>query len=176
MRRNLTMVGVAVTVLPGPSAVETALVASGLLGEGYVFVGYVPRGASAREALWRELARWSWPVVAFESPKRLPETLASLAVTDPERRIAVCRELTKRFEEVIRGTAREVAARFREPPKGEITLVIGPATSRPEERDLGTAAAAVAELTAAGASRRQAARVVGRLLGVSPNRLYGESL
>ncbi len=168
--------GVVVTVLPGPSAVETALVASGLLGEGYAFVGYVPRGASARETLWRELASWSRPVVAFESPKRLPETLASLALTDPERRIAVCRELTKRFEEVVRGTAREVSARFREPPKGEITLVIGPATSRPEERDLETAAAAVAELTTAGASRRQAARVVGRLLGVPPNRLYGESL
>ncbi len=168
--------GVGVTVLPGPSAVETALVASGLLGEGYVFVGYVPRGAGAREALWRLLATWPLPVVAFESPRRMPETLASLALNDPERRIAVCRELTKRFEEVVRGTAREVAARFSEPPKGEITLVIGPASLRPDDGDLEVAAAAVVELMAAGASRRQAARVVGRLLRVSPNRLYDESL
>src|SRR6059036_2723446 len=101
--------GVPVTVLPGPSAVETALVASGLLGERYQFVGYLPRGGKALESLWRELARWPWPVVAFESPQRLPRTLRSLADESPARRVAVCRELTKRFEEVARGTAEELA-------------------------------------------------------------------
>jgi len=169
--------GVPVSVLPGPSAVETALVASGLVGERYTFLGYVPRTPAARAALWEELAGWLWPAVAFESPRRLPQTLASLAEADPERPAAVCRELTKRFEEVARGPARELAARFAEPPKGEITLVIGPAppaaTRRPE---LAAAAAAVAELAAAGAPRRRAAQVVGRLVGLPANRLYDQSL
>ena len=71
--------GIDVTVLPGPSAVETALVASGLVGERYQFVGYLPRSEKARSVLWDELARWQFPVVAFESPRRLPASLASLA-------------------------------------------------------------------------------------------------
>ena len=71
--------GVAVTVLPGPSAVETALVASGLVGERYQFLGFLPRGATALAALWEELRGWPWPAVAFESPQRLPATLRSLA-------------------------------------------------------------------------------------------------
>src|SRR6059036_2185836 len=96
--------GVPVTVLPGPSAVETALVASGLVGERYQFVGFLPRGEKALEGLWAELRRTDWPTVAFESPHRLPRTLRSLAAAMPERGAAVCRELTKTFEEVVRGT------------------------------------------------------------------------
>src|ERR671934_1292618 len=118
--------GVAVTVLPGPSAVETALVASGFAGERYQFLGYLPRTERARAALWSELERWPHPAVAFESPQRLPASLASLAGALPEREIAVCRELTKRFEEVVRGPAAELADRFAEPVRGEITLVLGP--------------------------------------------------
>ena len=117
--------GLPVTVLPGPSAVETALVASGLAGERFQFLGYLPRGEKARRELWRELEAWPHPAVAFESPQRLPATLRSLAEAMPSRPVAVCRELTKRFEEVVRGPAAEVARRFPEPPKGEVTLVIG---------------------------------------------------
>src|SRR3954463_5591664 len=116
--------GVPVTVLPGRSAVETALVASDLAAERYQFVGFLPRGTGALRALWKELARWPYPVVAFESPRRLPATLRSLAEADAERIVAVCRELTKKFEEVGRGSAAEVATRFADPPKGEITLVV----------------------------------------------------
>jgi 16S rRNA (cytidine1402-2'-O)-methyltransferase len=162
-----------VTVLPGPSAVETALVASGLVGERYQFLGYLPRGAGAREAVWEELARWPWPAVAFESPQRLPETLRSLAGRLPERRAAVCRELTKQHEEVVRGTAVELAARYPEPPRGETVLVLGGAEV---EVDDGVAVAAVAELVAAGAPRRVAADVVAGLTGVARNALYRESL
>jgi 16S rRNA (cytidine1402-2'-O)-methyltransferase len=165
--------GVPVTVLPGPSAVETALVASGLGAERYQFLGFLPRGETALRALWRELATWAWPAVAFESPKRLPATLRSLAEEAPERSAAVCRELTKRFEEVVRGTAAELAERFTQPPKGEITLVLGGAEPA---RDDSTALAAVAELVGAGMPRKQAAELVGRLTGVARNTLYRGSL
>ena len=166
--------GVPVTVLPGPSAVETALVASGFAAEQYRFLGYLPRGAAALASLWEELARWSHPAVAFESPQRLPATLRSLAAALPQRRVAVCRELTKVFEEVVRGSTAEVAARFPEPPKGEITLVLGPGeVPGPDE---GAAVAAVAELVAAGVPRRQASDLVARLTGVARNRLYRGSL
>jgi 16S rRNA (cytidine1402-2'-O)-methyltransferase len=165
--------GVEVTVLPGPSAVETALVASGQAGGRYAFVGFLPRRPAELEALWRELAGWAWPAVAFESPQRLPATLRSLAAADPEREVAVCRELTKRFEEVARGSARELAERFAEPPKGEVTLVLGPAR---DTSDPGPARTAVADLVAAGTPRRVAAEVVSRLTDVSRNDLYRESL
>lgn len=168
--------GIAVSVLPGASAVETALVASGLVGERYQFVGYLPRGERALAGLWAELARWSHPVVAFESPRRLPSTLVSLASALPDRPAAVCRELTKRFEEVVRGTPDELARRFAEPPKGEITLVLGRADPVAAAEDEAEAVAAVAELVAGGLPRRAAAEVVARLTGVSKNRLYRRSL
>jgi 16S rRNA (cytidine1402-2'-O)-methyltransferase len=165
--------GVPVTVLPGPSAAETALVASGFAAERYQFVGFLPRGAKALRALWESLEGWPYPAVAFESPQRLPATLRSLAEVDPDRPVAVCRELTKRFEEIVRGSAVDVAARFAEPPKGEITLVVGAGTA---EADPAEAIAAVAELVAAGVPRRQAADVVARLTGAPRNELYRRTL
>ena len=166
--------GVEVTVLPGPSAVETALVASGLVAEQYRFLGFLPRGEKRLAELWAELAAWPWPAVAFESPQRLPATLRSLAAAAPEREVAVCRELTKRFEEIARGTASELAERFAEPPKGEITLVLGPGAG--PAADDAPALEAVAELVAAGVPRKQAAEIVSRLTGVARNRLYKQSL
>jgi 16S rRNA (cytidine1402-2'-O)-methyltransferase len=165
--------GVPVTVLPGPSAAETALVASGFAAERYQFVGFLPRGAKALRALWESLEGWPYPAVAFESPQRLPATLRSLAEVDPDRPVAVCRELTKRFEEIVRGPAVDVAARFAEPPKGEITLIVGAGTG---EADPSEAIAAVAELVAAGVPRRQAADVVARLTGAPRNELYRRTL
>src|SRR5438093_5102563 len=161
--------GVAVTVLPGASAVDTALVASGFAAERYQFVGFLPRGARGLESFWREVAGWPHPIVAFESPQRLPATLRSLARAQPERQVAVCRELTKRFEEIVRGSAAEVAAHFADPPKGEITLVLGPGSG---EEDVTGAVDAVAELVAAGLPRRRAADLVARLTGASRNDLY----
>jgi 16S rRNA (cytidine1402-2'-O)-methyltransferase len=165
--------GVVVSVLPGPSAVETALVASGLVSERYAFVGFLPRRAGELATLWEELADWRWPVVAFESPQRLGASLRSLAAVEPERDVVVCRELTKRFEEVVRGTASTLAARFAEPPKGEITVGLGPgeSASRVDE-----ATAAVAELVATGTPRRVAVDVVSRLTDMPRNDLYRGSL
>jgi 16S rRNA (cytidine1402-2'-O)-methyltransferase len=168
--------GIEVTVLPGPSAVETALVASGLVGERYSFVGYLPRGREALDRLWEETAPWSGPVVAFESPRRLPGSLRSLAEADPERPVAVCRELTKRFEEVVRGSAGEVAGRFAEAPKGEITLVLGAAKAEVASVPQKDALAAVVELVEAGVPRRQSADLVSRLTGIPRNKLYKGSL
>jgi 16S rRNA (cytidine1402-2'-O)-methyltransferase len=168
--------GVPVTVLPGPSAVETALVASGLVGERYTFLGYLPRGAKQLAEMWAELAAARHPAVAFESPRRLPATLRSLAAVLPEREVAVCRELTKRFEEVARGSAEELAARFPEPPKGEITLVVGGGEGSAAADESAAALAAVTELVAGGVPRRQAADVVARLTRVSRNTLYSKSL
>jgi 16S rRNA (cytidine1402-2'-O)-methyltransferase len=168
--------GVEVVVLPGPSAIETALVASGLVGERYTFLGYLPRRAGDLDRLWDELAAWSWPAVAFDSPRRLPVTLISLAGREPARPVAVCRELTKVHEEIVRGSARELAARFAEPPKGEVTLVIGPAQDVGEGVTQREAVAAVAELLAAGMPRRKAVDLVARLTGASRNSLYRESL
>ncbi len=168
--------GVPVSVLPGASAVETALVASGFVAERYQFLGYLPRGEAALAAVWDELRGWPWPAVAFESPRRLPRTLASLAGALPGRPVAVCRELTKQFEEVVRGPASELAGRFAEPPKGEITLVLGPA-DRPRGAEEDTqAVGAVDELVSAGVARRQAADLVARLTGMSRNALYRRSL
>ena len=127
-----------------------------------------------------EIARWPHAVVAFESPRRLPGSLPVLAEAMPERPAAVCRELTKRFEEVVRGSLAELAERFGEPPRGEITLVLGMVevaagggeTAVADEAAL----AAVAELVAAGVARRQAVDVVARLTGRSRNALYRASL
>ncbi len=168
--------GFPVTVLPGPSAVETALVASGFVHEGYQFVGYLPRRVRELQALTEQLAGWPHAVVAFESPRRLPASLAVLAGEMPQRAAAVCRELTKRFEEVARGTLGELAERFAEPPKGEITLVLGAGTEREECEVDDDAVGAVAELVAAGISHRQAVDLVVRLTGAPRNALYRSSL
>jgi 16S rRNA (cytidine1402-2'-O)-methyltransferase len=165
--------GIFVTVLPGASAVETALVASGLAGGRYAFVGFLPRKAGELEALWRETSEWGCPVVAFESPHRLTATLRSLAAFDAGRDVAVCRELTKKFEQVARGTAAELAERLVEPPKGEITLVVGAGVA---ESDPDAARRAVADLVAAGTPRKVAAEVVARLTDTSRNDLYRGSL
>jgi 16S rRNA (cytidine1402-2'-O)-methyltransferase len=168
--------GVPVTVLPGASAVDTALVASGFPVERYQFLGFLPRSAKALVTLWDELAGWPHPVVAFESPQRLPATLRSLAAAQPDRPVAICRELTKRFEQVVRGAAKEVAAQFSKPPKGEITIVLGGAAPGRGEDGAEAAVAAVAELVADGLPRRRAADLVARLTGVARNELYRRTL
>lgn len=169
--------GVAVTVLPGASAVETALVASGLVGERYQFLGYLPRRTAELETLARELSVWPYAVVAFESPRRVPTSLRVLAAEMPERAAAVCRELTKRFEEVVRGTLSELAARFAGGARGELTIVLG-ATPRTAVAEAVSREAleAVAELVAQGVPRRRSADLVSRLTGASRNALYRGSL
>jgi 16S rRNA (cytidine1402-2'-O)-methyltransferase len=159
--------GLGVEVLPGPSAAISALVASALPAERWQFVGFLPR---KRGELERILSAPE-TLVAFESPRRLAASLQTLAALDPERQVAVCRELTKLHEEVVRGTAAELAARYgAEAPRGEIVLVVGPA--EPSEPGLEAPLSALTRLVGAGAKPRPAAGVVAELTGVSANALY----
>lgn len=168
--------GLHVTVLPGASAVETALVVSGLAADRYQFVGYLPRREAELRSLSETLRAWTGAVVAFESPRRLPGSLRVLAAELPARPAAVCRELTKRFEEVVRGPLDELATQFAEPPKGEVTLVLGAPERVGHVWDDEVAREAVVELVESGASRRTAADVVSRLTGAPRNELYRGSL
>jgi 16S rRNA (cytidine1402-2'-O)-methyltransferase len=163
--------GAPVEVLPGPSSVLAALVASGLPAERFGFVGFLPR---KRAELERLLADNPHTLVAFESPARLPATLELLAGLDPERPAAVCRELTKLYEEIRRAPAGALAAHYRErPPRGEITLVVGAATRARGDRE--EALAALRALVDAGARARPAARVLAKLTGISANDLYRDA-
>jgi 16S rRNA (cytidine1402-2'-O)-methyltransferase len=159
--------GLAVEVLPGPSAALAALVASALPADRWRFVGFVPKRAGERAALWAI----EETLVAFESPRRLVATLASLAEADPARPVAVCRELTKIHEEVVRGSAAELAERYAGGEvRGEIVLVVGGAEAGSADRD--SALDALRRLVEAGARVRPAAAVVAELTGVSANELY----
>jgi 16S rRNA (cytidine1402-2'-O)-methyltransferase len=166
--RGCLAAGVPVEVLPGPSAVVTALVASGLPAERWGFAGFLPRGRRELEGL---LAAEGQTIVAFESPRRVAASLTVLAALDPDRPVAVCRELTKLHEEVIRGSAAELAERYRrEAPRGEVVLVIGAAPSG--SASLEQALQALRELIDAGARARPAAAAVAKLTGRSANELY----
>jgi 16S rRNA (cytidine1402-2'-O)-methyltransferase len=159
--------GLAVEVLPGPSAALAALVASALPAERWRFTGFLPR---KRAELERAFAA-SETLVAFESPKRVAASLAVLAEIDPSRPVVVCRELTKLHEEIVRGTAAELAARYAaEPPRGEVVLVVGAAPAA--EAPLEPALNALRRLVDAGAKPRPAAGVVAELTGVPANALY----
>lgn len=119
--------GLPVTVVPGPSAVTTALALSGLAeGGGFHFAGFAPRSAGERRAFAERLDALDVPAVVFESPNRLPGLLRELAGRWPDRPAAVLRELTKLHEEALRGTLAELAERLDAPPKGEVVLVIAP--------------------------------------------------
>jgi len=170
--RACVAAGLPVEVLPGPSAAITALVASGLPASEWHFQGFLPR---KKGELRRVLSGFPGTVVAFESPRRVPGTLQLLASLDPSREVAVCRELTKVHEEVVRGSAAELASRYADaPPKGEVVLVLGPAAGG----DAGAGGAEPAGLDAlrrlvdAGAHPRKAAGVVAELTGGSANALY----
>lgn len=186
--------GIPVTVLPGPSAVSTALVLSGLPAGRFAFVGFLARG---RSKLLEQLTAFEGTgaaLVAFESPRRIRASLAVIAERWPARPVAVCRELTKIHEEVIRGTAGELLDRLPEPVRGEIVVVLGvsggPAGRLHPEPLAGPggsfatgggmaageleqrARAALAELQRLGIGTKQAAGLVARLSGIPGKTVY----
>ncbi len=124
--------GVRVEVVPGPSAVTSALAVSGLPPDQFTFLGFLPRTAGQRRRLLASVAGEARTLVAFEAPHRLRAALADIDAIMGQRRLAVCRELTKLHEEVFRGTAAEALQHF-ERPRGEITLVLQ-GSDRPQEQ------------------------------------------
>jgi 16S rRNA (cytidine1402-2'-O)-methyltransferase len=164
--------GIEVRALPGPSAVITALVVSGLPTERFVFEGFLPRSAGERSARLTAIAEEFRTVVLFESPRRLAGLLDDLMPFDGDRRVAVCRELTKLHEEVLRGSVAEVRAKVGDGPvRGEVVVVLeGRSAEMPVDVD-----AAVAEargLVADGARKREAAHRVAERTGVPANAIY----
>jgi len=165
--RACVAAGLAIEVLPGPSAAMSALVASALPADTWRFVGYLPRKKGEFAALFRAPET----IVAFESPNRVGASLATLAQLDAQRPVVVCRELTKLHEEIVRGTAGDLAARYAEtPPRGEVVLVVGGAPD--PEPALAPALDALRRLIDAGAKPRPASSVVASLTGVKANALY----
>ncbi len=165
--------GVVVEVIPGPSAVTAAFAASGIEGDGFAFIGFLPRTAGGLNARLDAADAWGLPLIAFDAPGRLPRTLATLAAREPERRIVVCRELTKLHEQVARGTVAELAAQFGEPPPGEVTLVLAAGAPRPaggpSEVQLHDA---LVQLRDSGLGARRASEIAALLSGLPRRELY----
>ena len=167
--------GVTVTALPGPSAVLTALAVSGLPTDRFTFEGFLPRKHGERVGALRELAAERRTMVFFESAKRLAASLTDLQATlGADRRVVVCRELTKFFEEVKRGTAAELVEWAAAGVKGEICIVVAGAPAR--VLDLETGVAEVHALVAAGARLKDAAADVSAASGLGKRDLYEAAL
>ena len=165
--------GVTVTALPGPSAVITALALSGLPTDRFTFEGFLPR--KGRLASLRRLAREPRTMVFFESPNRLADALGDIATAlGPDRRVAVCRELTKLYEEVRRGTAAELVEWATAGVKGEICIVVEGGVV--QEIDLETGITQVQALVAAGSKLKDAASEVADATGLGKRDLYEGAL
>ena len=163
-----------VTVVPGPSAVLTALAASGLASDRFSFEGFLPRKERERDEYLAELAPERRTMIFFESPRRLPESLRALAQAfGPQRRGAVCRELPKPHEEVVRASLGGLAERFAQDVLGEIVIVIEGADGEEKSRlAFQRAVADVKELAALGLRGKDAAGFVAARTGLRKNELY----
>jgi 16S rRNA (cytidine1402-2'-O)-methyltransferase len=168
--RAVLEAGGRVRVIPGPSAVVAALAVSGLPADRFVFEGFVPKKAGERAARLAALAAEPRTIVCFESPRRVRATLdAIVEVMGPGRPVAVCRELTKLHEDVVRGTAAEVASAIGE-PRGEVVVVIGGAPA--PAADLDAAVDHARRLVLGGAAPREASKRAAATTGTSVNQIY----
>jgi len=165
--------GLPVTCLPGPSAVTTALAVSGLPSDRFCFEGFLPRKAGERRTRLEQLAAERRTAVLFEAPHRLGASLADMAaLLGAGRRAVVCRELTKTYEEIARGTLEELAARFSGEVRGEVTVVVEGAPERAVEAGPDELARLVAVREEAGETRKDAVAGVARELGVPKREVY----
>jgi len=161
--------GISIVPIPGPSVLVTALAVSGLPTDQFVYLGFIPRKKGQRRRLLEQLAEEERTIVAFEAPHRIVATLKDILDVLDDRRIAVCRELTKLHEEVFRGVVSEAIERFSE-PRGEFTLVIeGKPGKRQLSTDLETELRALFEK---GFSARDAVTQVAKATGVPKKELY----
>jgi 16S rRNA (cytidine1402-2'-O)-methyltransferase len=169
--------GIPVDVVPGPSAVITALVLSGLPAARFAFEGFLPRKQAERRTRLQRLAGDPRTIVAFESPRRLGALLADAAEVLGDRRAAVVRELTKVHQDVVRAGLSDLAARYGdEEARGEVVLVIEGRPAHVGRDELEALAERVEALTAEGMARRQAAALVAEETGASRRALYEASL
>ena len=171
--------GVEVTALPGPCALVTALSVSGLPTARFTFEGFLPMNKKNRRAQLEGLAAEERTMIFYEAPHKLLATLADLKETfGSERRISLCRELTKLHEEVVRTTLGEAAERYgSQPPRGEFVLVVEGAAPREEERaSLEEALEQVEALCGQGLSRKDAVKQTAKALGLSRNELYAAAV
>ena len=164
-----------VSPIPGASASVSAVAASGLPSRQFTFVGFLPRRSVERRRLFESLAGERRTLVAFESPHRLRRALEDIRAALGERRIAVCRELTKLHEEIFRGTLSEAIEHFTE-PRGEFTLVVGGAPEAAAAATDDDLRVELRRLRTLGASARDAAAEVARKTGVPRRRVYALSL
>ena len=168
--------GFQVEAVPGVSAVTTALSMSGMSGDGFLFLGFLPRKARERRAKLEGLTESTHTLVVFEAPHRLKATLRDILAVLGEREMSVCRELTKLYEEVFRGTASEALAHFSE-PRGEFVLVIRGVTttaaaSGPTDDQLEEAGQRLESLRKDGVRAKDAVAQVSDALGMTKNRVY----
>ena len=168
--------GFQVEAVPGVSAVTTALSMSGMSGDGFLFLGFLPRKARERRAKLEGLTESTHTLVVFEAPHRLKATLRDILAVLGEREMSVCRELTKLYEEVFRGTASEALAHFSE-ARGEFVLVIRGVTptaaaSGPTDDQLEEAGQRLASLRKDGVRAKDAVAQVSDALGMTKNRVY----
>ena len=165
--------GIEVVVIPGASAVTSAVALSGLVEEAFLYLGFLPRKRGERNALLASLALEHRPTISFESPRRLQQSLKDILETIGDRRIAVCREMTKLHEEVFRGTVSEAIEHF-EQPRGEFTLVIeGKATGKQDDTDAEELALSLLDgLRVQGAGARHAVEHVTAVTGLSRRQVY----
>lgn len=169
--------GVRVETVPGPSAVTAALAVAAVPCDTFRFVGFLPRGGARRRRVLAEIAAERGASVLFEAPTRVAATLRELAAHTGSRTVAVCRELTKVHEEVVRGTAAELAERFADGTRGEVTVVVGgrgaeAGTAPIEPPDEEALARAVAELLAEGLAPTEAARRLAERTGIPRREAY----
>lgn len=166
--------GIAVTSLPGPNAAVVAMTLSGLPNDRFLFAGFLPSKAKAREDTLAGLAGVPATLVFYETAPRLDASLAAVAAVLPGREVAVARELTKKFEECRAGTPAELAAHYAaHPPKGEIVLLIAPPSDEPDA-DIDIDALLRAEL--AGAKPSQAAAKIAKATGLDRKLLYARAM
>jgi len=165
-----------VVAVPGASAVLGALSVAGLPAASFTFVGFLPRRAGARDALLERLRDAPETLVLFESPRRLAATLRRLAAALGERRACVARELTKLHEEAVRGTLPELAERFAEGARGEVTLVVAGAAPESKPADAETLDAEIRARLAAGESSREIARELAPRSGWTRREVYARAV
>jgi len=169
--------GIPVVPVPGPSALITALVVSGLPTDSFLYLGFLPRRRKERRQLLASVAGERHTLVAFEAPHRLRSSLADLKDVLGDRRIALARELTKMYEEVWRGGVSQALDHFEEnPPRGEFTLVIEGAKEERVTWDEGQVMEALAELLAEGVERKEAVKAVSELAGWPKREVYKVAL